>query len=413
MRRTTVVVIGGGQAGLATSACLTERNIDHVVLERGRIAERWRSERWDSLRLLTPRWQTRLPGFRYRGSDPDGFMTMAETIAMFERYASQIRAPVETETIVRRVSHGPFGYRVETDRGEWRADHVVVATGHAAQPVVPGWAAELPTRVRQLTVPEYRNPAAVSPGAVLVVGASASGVQLASELGAAGRDVRLAVGRHTRLPRSYRGRDIMFWLDRMGVLDAPVDRGRDIEAARRQPSMQLVGTPDHSTLDLPTLAERGVRLLGRATGTDGTKVAFDDDLARTTSAADAKLARLLTRIDRFIAKSGVDGAFPKQPRSPRFSPGPSAEHLSLVDEGVQTVIWAMGFRESYPWLDVPVLDDHGAIRHTGGITALPGLYAMGLRFMRRRKSSFIDGVADDARDLCDHIATRLGRRSAA
>lgn len=414
MKRTTVVVIGGGQAGLAMSACLSARGIDHVVLERGRIAERWRSERWDSLRLLTPRWQSRLPGFRYEGPDPDGFMTMPEVIGFFEGYAGRSAVPIETKTAVRSVSPAASGYRVETSRGVWQAGSVVIATGHCDVPLVPEAARELTPDVHQLVPTRYRNPSRLPPGGVLIVGASASGVQIADELSSAGRAVTLAVGRHTRLPRRYRGKDVLFWLDRMGVLDQSFDSVRDIAASRRQPSMQLVGRPDNATLDLAALAAAGVRLTGRVVGAAGSRVAFADDLTMTTALADAKLWRLLGDVDRFLERSGIGAVFPRTelPEPTRLPSAPAG--IDLRAEGIRTVIWATGFTQRYPWLHVPVLDEHGALRHRGGIViGAPGLYAMGLRFMRRRKSSFIDGVANDARDLADHIAARLRRKRAA
>ena len=265
MRRTEAVVIGGGQAGLAMSRCLSDLGVEHVVLERGRVAERWRSERWDSLRLLTPNWQSRLPGFRYQGPDPDGYMRMPEVVDYLERYARSFAAPVEAGTTVLSVEPAGTGYRVATDRGSWEAPSVVVATGHCDTPLVPGLARQFSDRVTQVVPTRYRDPGQLPQGGVLVVGASASGVQLAHEIHASGRPVTLAVGRHTRLPRVYRGRDILWWLDAMGIFDESVADVFDLAISRGQPSLQLVGRPDHATLDLPELQERGVRLVGRAT----------------------------------------------------------------------------------------------------------------------------------------------------
>src|SRR5512143_1279317 len=253
MRRTEAVVIGGGQAGLAMSHCLAGSGVDHVVLERGRVAERWRSERWESLRLLTPNWQTRLPGFRYQGPDPDGYMRVAEVVGFLERYARSFAAPVEEGTSVLSVAPAGGGYRVVTDRGTWEAPCVVIATGHCDTPLVPAFAPSLAGDVVQLVPSRYRHPGQLPAGGVLVVGASASGVQLADEIHASGRPVTLAVGRHTRLPRVYRGRDILWWLDAMGVFDESADDVYDLKVSRDQPSLQLVGRPDRATLDLPVL----------------------------------------------------------------------------------------------------------------------------------------------------------------
>ncbi len=408
MRRTEAIVIGGGQAGLAMSRCLAESGVDHVVLERGRVAERWRSERWDSLRLLTPNWQTRLPGFRYRGPDPDGYMQMGEVVDFLERYARSFAAPVEEGTTVLAVELADGGYRVATDRGDWTAPSVVVATGHCDTPVVPAFAGGLPDDVVQVVPTRYRNPDHLPAGGVLVVGASASGVQLADEIHASGRPVTLAVGRHTRLPRVYRERDILWWFDAMGIFDEPIGDVFDPAVSLGQPSLQLVGRPDRATLDLPALRERGVRLVGRATGADGRRFSFADDLVAYTAAADARLARLIQRIDIFAARTGLDAVVgAPEPFVPFLWPDPGPVEIDLRAEGIRTVVWATGFRRLYPWLEVPVLDARGEIRHEGGVTPFPGLYVIGLYFLRRRKSSFIDGVGRDAMELATHLAGHL------
>jgi putative flavoprotein involved in K+ transport len=410
MRRTEAVVIGGGQAGLAMSRCLSDLGIDHVVLERGRVAERWRSERWDSLRLLTPNWQSRLPGFRYEGPDPDGYMRMPEVVDYLERYARSFAAPVEAGTTVLSVEPTGAGYRVATDRGGWEAPNVVVATGHCDAPLVPGLARHLPDDVVQVVPTRYRDPGQLPQGGVLVVGASATGVQLADEIHASGRPVTLAVGRHTRLPRVYRGRDILWWLDAMGVFDESAADVFDLAISRSQPSLQLVGRMDHATLDLPMLQERGVRLVGRATAAADDRVAFADDLVVQTVAADARLARLVQRIDIFAARTGLEAEVgPREPFRPFLWPAPSPAEVDLRAEGIRTVVWATGFARRYLWLKVPVLDARGEIRHEGGVTPAPGLYVIGLYFLRRRKSSFIDGVGQDAMELAVHLASRLRR----
>jgi putative flavoprotein involved in K+ transport len=404
--RTGAIVIGGGQAGLAMSRRLTDQGRDHVVLERGRIAERWRSERWDSVRLLTPNWQTRLPGWSYQGPDPDGFMTMPELVGYFEDYARSFEAPVLDGTTVTSVRREHGHYLVDTDTGSWIADDVVVATGYSDRPFVPPVSTQMSPDLHQLAPSDYRNPDQLPAGGVLVVGASASGAQIADELIQAGRDVILSVGRHTRLPRRYRGLDIMWWLDQMGTLDDTVDDVSDIAAARAEPSLQLVGRPTHDDLDLALLQEHGVRLAGRLAGADGQRVRFADDLYANTAAADARLRRVLSRIDAFIDRCGltteVDDPTPIQP----VHPAAMCDHVDLAVRGVSNVIWATGFRREYPWLHVPVLDDRGEIRHDRGVCPVPGLYVMGLRFQIRRKSSFIDGVGDDAAELAEHMAAR-------
>jgi putative flavoprotein involved in K+ transport len=410
MRRTGAVVIGGGQAGLAMSRCLLQRGVDHVVLERGRIGERWRSERWDSLRLLTPNWQSRLPGFRYQGPDPDGYMAGSELVGLLESYARSFAAPVEEATTVLAVEADGAGFRVVTDRGDFAAASVVIATGHCDTPLVPAVARELPRDVVQVVPTRYRRPSQLPEGGVLVVGASATGVQLADEIHASGRPVTLSVGRHTRLPRLYRGRDILWWLDAMGVLDETTREVDDLGAARRQPSLQLVGTPDKVTLDLPALERRGVRLAGRLAGAAYGRIHFEDDLVAHTAAADVRLARLLQRIDSFATRTRLDGVVgPRAAFEPFVWPAHAPAAIDLRREGIRTVLWATGFRRLYPWLKLPVLDAHGEIRHEGGIAALPGLYAIGLYFLRRRKSSFVDGVGADAVELSAHLADYLRR----
>ena len=411
MKRTDTIIIGGGQAGLAMSRCLTDDGIDHVVLERGRVAERWRSERWDSLRLLSPKWHTRLPGFRYQGADRDGFMTMPEIISYFERYAQSFAAPVQDETTVLGVERAEDGYRVRTDQGDWEAPTVVVATGHSDVPFVPKAASGLSARVHQVVPSHYKNPDQLPQGGVLVVGASASGIQLAQEIHRSGRPVTLAVGRHIRIPRRYRGRDISWWLEASGILDERANHAFDLESARRQPSLQLVGTPDHETIDLGVLQDEGVRLTGRVDSTDGTRIRFRDDLERNIGAAEDKLDRVLGRIDAFVGET-LMAADASDRRSPIVAKEAPAE-LDLRDAGISSVLWATGYRRRYPWLNVPVLNIRGEIIHDEGVTPAAGLYALGLNFQRTRKSSFIDGVGDDARALAEHITRGFHRSSIA
>jgi putative flavoprotein involved in K+ transport len=389
------------------SRCLRDRGLEHVVLERGRVAERWRRERWDSLRLLTPNWHSRLPGWRYTGPDPDGYMSMPEVIDYLEGYARSFTAPVEEGTHVQAVTALSSGYRVTTSRGLWTAPNVVIATGHCDLPRVPAFAAELPADILQVTPNQYRNPGRLPAGGVLVVGASATGVQLAEEIHTSGRPVTLAVGRHTRMPRRYRGRDILWWLDALGAFEETIAELKDPVRSRQQPSLQLVGRPDHATLDLPRLESQGVRLVGRGLGVSGRRLILADDLVAHTAAADAKLAKLIARIDAFVVESGWEGTVePAEPFEPFLWPAPAPTELDLDAAGIRTVIWATGFRRSYPWLQVDVLDPQGEIRHQGGITPASGLYALGLLFLRRRNSNFIDGVGKDAAALADHIAAR-------
>lgn len=403
-----VVVIGAGHAGLAMSRHLSGASIDHVVLERGEIANSWLHDRWDSLRLLTPNWQSRLPGYRYRGSDPDGYMTMPEVVEFVRTYARLIDAPVRTGTTVTSVTASDGGYRVVTDRGQWRCRAVVIASGAHNVPAVPPIGAALPESLRTLTPKEYRNPGQLDHRGVIVVGASATGLQLADEIHRSGRPVTLAVGEHIRMPRIYRGLDIQWWLDAAGILDERYDQVDDLTRARRVPSPQLVGTPQRATLDLNALSGRGVRIVGRLVGVNDGKAQFSGSLANHCAMADLKLGRLLDRIDAWAEQTGKGSevAAPERLAPTRLEETPCLS-LDLSSDRIGTLIWATGFRPDYRWLHLPVLDRKGRLRHDGGIVDAPGLYALGLNFMRRRKSSFIHGAEDDIRDLGAHLATFL------
>jgi putative flavoprotein involved in K+ transport len=411
MKRTDVVVVGGGQAGLAMSRCLARRGIDHVVLERGEVGERWRKERWDSLRMLTPRWQSRLPGWSYQGPDPNGFMTKDEVVEYLEGYRRSFSAPVRTGVTVNSVARKDDGFAVVTDAGSWQTSNVVIATGACARPHVPANAATLDPRIAQVVPTRYRNPDGLRPGGALVVGASATGIQLAAEIARSGRAVTLAVGQHTRLPRRYRGRDIMAWLDSMGVLTETADDVGDIDRSRRQPSLQLVGSEDDRSIDIGILQAMGARIVGRLNGILGRRAYFADDLSESVANADGKMDRQLTRIDRFLAGTSLETAFPSEARPEPVVVAAAPAEIDLGAEGIQTVLWATGYRREYPWLRVPVLDAHGELRHEGGVTSVPGLYAVGLPFQRRRNSSFLDGVGRDAVELAESIRARLARPS--
>jgi putative flavoprotein involved in K+ transport len=413
VKHITTVIIGAGQAGLAMSKHLADRGIDHVVLERGEVANSWRTERWDSLRLLTPNWQSRLPGYAYAGPDPDGYMTMPEVASYLQSYADQIAAPVEAGTTVLRVSRAYDGYDVATSRGGWRCRTLVIASGACNVPVVPALAAKLPATISSLTPFQYRSPAQLADGGVLIVGASATGVQLAREIRASCRDVLLCVGEHVRLPRVYRGRDIKWWMDATGLMDVRADEVDDLERARRLPSLQLIGTPERSTIDLNALGRDGVEIAGRLVGLEAGRAQFSGSLPNCCALADLKMNRLLDSIDAWVTARGMDDQFDGPRRYEPTRLGPEIRlGLDLRQSSIRTVIWATGFRPDYSWLDVPILDRKGRLQHTGGIVAAPGMYVMGLPFMRRRKSSFIDGAGDDAADLAQHLSGYLARAAA-
>jgi putative flavoprotein involved in K+ transport len=413
VRYTTTIIIGAGQSGLAMSKHLTDRSIDHVLLERGGVANSWQTERWDSLRLLTPNWQSRLPGYAYEGNDPNGYMRVTEVVGYLKRYAEVSGAPVQAHTKVTRVRQSDTGYAVTTDQGMWRCQTLVVASGACNIATVPAVAGGLLPGIASLTPMQYSNPESLPDGGVLIVGASATGVQLAREIRASGRSVVLAAGEHVRVPRIYRGRDIKWWMDAMGAMDLRYDAIDDINRARRLPSFQLIGTPERENIDLNGLRKAGVEIVGRVAGMRNGKLQFSASLPNHCALADLKMNRLLTSIDAWILATEQQDRFPA---SHRFEPTEIEPQtrlgLDLNAGSVRTVIWATGYRPDYSWLDVPVFDRKGRIRHDGGVVAAPGMYVMGLPFMRRRKSSFIDGAADDAADLAAHLSLGLRRLAA-
>ncbi|MCR9137833.1 MAG: NAD(P)-binding domain-containing protein [Alphaproteobacteria bacterium] len=413
MRQATAIIIGAGQAGLAMSKRLTDRSIDHVLLERGTVANSWRTERWDSLRLLTPNWQSRLPSFEYSGSDPDGYMTMPDVNSFLGQYARTIDAPVMSNTTVTAVRPAEIGYTVTTDQGDWYSPNVVLASGACNVATMPAIAQEVPTSVKTVTPMQYKNPDQLEDGGVMVVGASATGVQLAREIQASGRQVTLAVGEHVRMPRMYRGRDIKWWMDVTGTLDTRYDAVDDLPRARRVPSLQLVGSPDRESLDLNTLQQTGVELVGRCAGMRDGRMLFSGSLANQCALADLKMNRLLDSIDQWIGEHAPHAVFgPAERPEPTVINDEPKLDMDLTDGSIRTIIWATGYRPDYSWLHVPVLNRKGRIRHDGGVTEAPGLYVLGLPFLRRRKSSLIDGVGDDARDLADHLAFGVHRKAA-
>jgi len=382
------------------------------VLERGEVANSWRRERWDSLRLLTPNWQSRLPGHGYQGPDPDGYMTMGEVIEFIERFAAVSRAPIRTSTSVTSVRFAEDGYQVRTNRGEIRCPAVVIASGACNQPTVPRFNDAVPANVEQLTPFDYRDPAQLPDGGVFVVGASATGVQLAAELRRSGRPVVLSVGEHVRLPRTYRGRDVLWWMDASGVWDQRHHEVDDLTRARRLPSPQLVGTPERSTLDLNALAAIGVELVGRWSAVRDGRALLSGGLRNVLSLADLKMERLLDTFDEWARTEGREAEVgPPERFAPTRVPESGRLQIDLRSGEIRTVLWATGYRPDYGWLDVPVVDPKGHLNHDGGVVDSPGLYALGLPMLRRRRSTFIHGVEDDAREVVDHLTRHLAVRS--
>ena len=398
---TDVVIIGAGHAGLAASYLLTEQGVNHVVIERGEVANSWRNERWDSLKLLTPNWQTRLPGYYYAGKNPNGFMSMNELVNFMENYAEHSNAPVRTNTMVTSVCRKGGGYRVTTDRGEWTAKSVIIASGACNIASVPKVADDIPDNISQVTPHQYRSPDQIADGGVLIVGASATGMQLADELLQAGRTVTMAVGEHVRMPRHYRGRDILHWMHHCGILNERYDEVEDIARGRRLPSSQLVGSNEKPILDLNSLSDQGATITGRFMGVNNGAAQFSGSVRNVCALADLKMRRLLNTIDEAIP-ADVDAEPADTFEDTRIDDSPTLT-MNLGNGSIRTIIWATGFRPDYSWLDVPVLDRKGHIKHDGGVVESPGLYVLGLPLMRRRKSSFIFGIEDDARDITDHL----------
>lgn len=405
------VVVGAGHAGLAVSHLLTSAGRDHVVLERGRVAESWRSERWESLRLLAPSWMCRLPGWRYTGPDPHGYLPVDRLVGHLEEYAAGV--PVETGTGVQALDAVGDGFRVVTAGRTWLARSVVVATGATGRPALPAGLLGLDPSVEVISPLEYRRADALPAGGVLVIGASSSGVQIAEELALAGRRVVLAVGSHTRMPRRYRGVDLYWWLERTGRLGRTIDTMRDPAAARHEPSYQVVGRapgdPRPADLDLRTLTALGVELAGRFHRAEGHRVHLgtEEELAATVQQADRRMHRFLDIADHCLHTDVVRERLDEWPVAPDgpgdrprpVRPGPVRETLDLRAEGIGTVVVATGYRPHHPWLHLPVSEPDGSIRQVRGATAVPGLYVVGQRFQHRRDSATIDGARHIARDV--------------
>ena len=395
-----VVIVGGGQAGLAMSYCLTRQGQQHVVLEQARIAESWRSRRWDSLCMIGPNWTFQLPGTQYQGADPDGFMSKAEIVTCIEAYAASFAAPVREGVRVTSVERKPVGtgFLVRTEDVDYTAQQVVIATGSLQRPSVPGCAAELPLAIAQITPYSYRNPAALPDGAVLVVGSGQSGCQIAEELRQAGRPVYLSVSRSWGLPRRYRGHDMAVWFREVGWM---AQRRDDLPPGARAglPNAQLSGARGGHDLTLYTLARDGVVLLGRLRDIRGSKAVFAPDLAARLAWGDEQARCFLRSIDDRIREKGLDAPEEGYPGClvPPDEPIPAApEDVDLAALGISTVVWATGYRPELSWVHLPVLDAEGYPIHRRGVTSEPGLFFLGLDWLHTRGSGLFGGMSDDA-----------------
>jgi len=390
-----VVVVGGGQAGLATSWHLTAQGLDHLVLEADRVGSEWRNRRWDSFCLVTPNWQCRLPGFPYDGHDPDGFMVRDEIVGYLENYSQSYDVPIVEGVRATRLDHG---FRITTSQGVVTADQVVVATGPYQRPQIPRIAERL--AVPQLHSSQYKNPDQLPPGEIVVVGTGQSGCQIAEDLHLAGRTVHLATGSAPRVARFYRGLDVVAWLERMGYYSKGIDEFDDTDAVRFRVNHYVTGRDGGRDIDLRKFALEGMRLYGRLIDADQHELRFAADLPQNLDHADAVSEGIKDSIDAYIAAEGIDA--PEEPRyRPVWNPSQTPESLSL--QGIGAVVWSTGFRRDDAWIRVPVFDGRGYPTHRRGVTSVPGLYFIGLPWQHTWGSGRFGGVADDAQYVVERI----------
>ena len=406
VEKTETLVVGAGQAGIAASEHLSACGIPHIVLERHRIAERWRSERWDSLVANGPAWHDRFPGMEFPEDGPDDFVAKDKVADYFVAYADKIAAPVRTGVEVTRVARieGRPGFRVETSQGVIEANYVIAATGPFQTPVIPPLVPET-AGVTQMHSSAYRNPGQLADGAVLVVGAGSSGVQIADELLASGRQVYLSVGPHDRPPRAYRGRDFVWWLGVLNKWDMEATPGVE------HTTIAVSGARGGETIDFRRLAHQGMTLVGRTESFADGAIRFAPDLAQNVRNGDTYLMKLLDEADAFVERNGLD--LPEDPEARRQLSDPACMtdpilSLDLAEAGISTIIWATGFTADYSWLPEGALDSTGRPAHQRGVSSEPGVYFLGLPWQTRRGSSFIWGVWFDARYVADHIAKQRG-----
>jgi len=399
------LIVGGGQAGLAMSEHLSNLGASHLILERDRIAERWRSERWDSLVANGPAWHDRFPTLEFAEVDPDGFASRDEVADYFVTFAKQINAPIRCGVEVTHVTESETGFRVQTSTGVIDATNVVAATGPFQQPVIPPVIPES-SKVVQIHSSRYRNPDQLMEGSVLVVGAGSSGSQIADELLRAGRRVYLSVGPHDRPPRNYRGRDFVWWLGALGKWQA-----KAVEAATAHVTIAVSGAYGGHTIDFRRFAARGMTLVGMTRDFNHGVLSFAADLGENIAAGDANYLSILDEADAYIASNGLD--FDEETDARLILPDPECVtdpllELNLEEAGITTIIWATGYVQDFSWLKVDAFDADGSPRHQRGVSSQPGVYFLGLPWLTMRGSSFIWGVWEDARHLADHIYSNRG-----
>lgn len=400
-----VVVIGGGQAGLAMSAQLKAHGIEHVVLEKNTIAHSWKTQRWDAFCLVTPNWQCRLPGFPYAGSDPHGFMLRDEIVTYIEDFARHIDAPVREGVAVTRLRQSGDGFMLETTIGEIAAGSIVLAVSGYHVPKVLPFADRLDPSITQIHSSAYRNPDQLPPGEILVVGSGQSGCQIAEDLHLAGRKVHLAVGSAPRCPRFYRGRDAVDWLDDLGQYDLPVDKHSLKEGVRKNANHYLTGRDGGRDIDLRRFALEGMKLYGRLKDGRGTSLQLGDDLQVNLDNADRVYNGICRMIDEHIARNRI--AAPVTPHyAPVWSPTAVPTELDLAASGISSIVWTTGFRSDWSWVDLPMFDGTGYPTHKRGITSIDGAYVVGLPWLYTWGSGRFVGIGRDAEFVADHIMER-------
>ena len=395
------VIVGAGQAGLAVSYYLGQRGREHLVLERARVAERWRTQRWDSLMFQFPNWSMELPGRAYVGSNPDGFSHKDEVLAFIEEYALRIKAPVRTGVEVRslRTASDPHCYLLSTNEGDFEARNVVIATGPYQRPRIPDLAKGLPYDVLQVHASDYRNPAQLPPGGVLVVGSGASGCQISEELLAAGHRTFFAIGRHRRVPRRYRGRDVFWWRRTLGYLDQKTE---DTPTDKREPPPLVTGVGGGHDVDIRSYAQDGMTLLGHVRQIDGGRLWLAGDLEHSLSAGDQAFIDFTSAVDEYLRRAGLDVAPNPIPTAPTTAPEVITE-IDIRSANIRSVIWATGYALDFRWIELPIFDRSGEPMQCRGVTSAPGIYFLGLAWMYKAKSSFLYGVGEDA----EHLAARI------
>lgn len=401
-----VVIIGGGQAGLAMSWHLTQKHIRHIVLERHQLAWAWRHQRWDNFCLVTPNWQCRLPGFPYDGSDPNGFMLRDDIVAYIERYARSFNAPLREGVTVEQVTQRGAGFQLRTSAGEFLADRVVVAVGNYHRPRFPEIAAQLPKHIAQVHSADYKSARQLPEGEVLVVGSAQSGAQIAEDLHLEGRRVHLCVGSAPRVARFYRGKDVVEWLEQMGHYRLTVDNHPLGEDARRKTNHYVTGRDGGRDIDLRAFALQGMQLYGRLLGYREGQLLTADDLQHNLDGADATSQKIKDSIDAWIVEQGIDA--PAEARyQPLWQPEPGAKPIDL--RNISAIIWAVGFHTDFSWIDAPAFNASGYPRHTRGVSVHPGLYFLGLPWLWTWGSGRFEGVGEDAEWLAQHIAHHAAR----